>query len=147
MPEVFVRDDGAVVVATKEDKFLLESGQIAYVDLGQKKGWLKISLQKTGWDRGSVTLYFSNSGGFEKTQSPYRIYTDEFDPCMIKLDDLAVTLVLTGGTVSASYIELVSGAEAQLFRAKSPTRRQSQRRDLSHQLLGFCAFFRRGLGT
>ena len=118
-PAISVKEDGALIAAIKEDKFLLETGENAFVDLGQKKGWLKISLHKTGWNRGSVILYFSKAGDFHKAQAPYRVYTDEFDPCSIKLDDVAVTLVLTGGTVSASYIELVSGAEAQLFRPKN----------------------------
>ena len=126
IPAISVKEDGAVVVATKEEKFLLETGENAFVDLGKKKGRLKVSLHKRGWDRGSVTLYFSKAGEFDKAQTPYRIYTDQFDPCTIKLDELAVTLVLTGGTMSASYIELVSGAEAQLLRPKNLPRIQQK---------------------
>ena len=119
-------DDCGVLIATVEEgKFLLESGRTAYVDLGQNKGWLKIALVKKDWDRGSVTVFFSKTAKFSGSQKPYRIYTDELDPCLVDLKEFDVALALTGGTPSASYVEFFWGVESRIFRPKTEELSQS----------------------
>ena len=114
-----IADGGTLVTMTEENKFLLESGRSAFVDLGRKRGWLKISLVKQGWDHGTVTVFFSRTSEFAGDQQPYRIFVDELDPCLIDLKEFDVTIALTAGTKSGSHIELLWGSASRLFRRKS----------------------------